>query len=42
MLLAVFCYDYIEEGEFDSFEYPMKITNVDTEVDNEAFESENK
>lgn len=39
MLLAMYAYEYIKEDEFDGFEYPQLVTQVDTQV-NEAFEKE--
>ena len=35
VLLAVFYYEYVKEGEFDSFEYPAHITGVDLKKDDD-------
>ena len=31
ILLSVFYYEYVKEGEFDSFEYPAHISHVNLE-----------
>merc|ERR1711879_186569 len=41
VLLAVFYYEYVKKGEFDSFDYPAHITNVELKGENnEAAEKE--